>query len=292
MIVNNISKEKIEDLCLREKLVGCYDCINVEQGGIIANITVAQSNAISTEATVIENTSTSQKYSTTYTLSYNGETIETGSLIYESAGYGNENCPLNNAFDGVTGSASSGYITPYLQAGEKTSVYMTFENPIKISKMGTGLDRSSMSASDYYITDTYLYGSNDNVNWVSLCTMPYSGVQTKIENPDYYKYYRVEVRRNTTTGSKGVRLYEIVIGEVYLNAEVLGNKFTTPYRVPTLRDGEIIKFRTPANVDKTDVVKNSLNGIEIDTLLNADTLYKLLYKETDNKFYVKEVIEI
>lgn len=54
-------------------------------------------------------------------------------------------------------------------------------------------------------------------------------------------------------------------------------------------DNQVLDIITPSDLPTTSIYGNTLNGIDIDTLLQPNKYYELLYNESQNKFIAEEV---
>ncbi len=141
-----------------------------------------------------------------------------------------------------------------------------------ITASGNGGTGSIYGSNDGGVTDTYI---GDILNSVSQ-TFDLSGLG--------YNYIRVHTNARTASGTGYV-----FISKLYIDASEYINKYT----IDTLIDYDINNKRllvnTPNNVSLTSTIQNTLNEVEIDTILQANKYYELVYNEAQDKFICEEV---
>lgn len=157
---------------------------------------------------------------------------------------------------------------------------LTFPAAIKITKY-----KIAMRADNYtYSVKTEFQGSNNGTSWTTLFTTT--------EKPDSLKEYTL-----TTTGEYTQYRLQFTASETGVNVysfEVSGYEVTTYQNkyaidgVPLNWDiGQIVLIQTPANANSFSVTENTLNGIQINTILQGGRRYNLVYN--GSSFDAKEV---
>ncbi len=171
--------------------------------------------------------------------------------------------------------------TEYRSNSGGVTFKITFPAPIKIKKY-----KIAMRADNYtnQVT-TEFQGSKNGTSWDTLFSTtekPDDLTEYTIPNPGEYSQYRL----NFTASTTGVNIYEFGISEYEVST--YGNEYTITNDVPsTWHTGQIILIQTPSNVDGFSVTTNKLNGIIINTILQPNRKYELVYN--GSHFDAKEV---
>lgn len=113
---------------------------------------------------------------------------------------------------------------------------------------------------------TYLVGSNDGTNWTNY----HQSSSGKTNIPNIYKYYRLD-------DSVNAKYKNFIVGT--LNK----NKYT--YDKPVTTDKQILKATVSYNGSAFD---NTLNGKQIDTVLQSGHYYELMFDEPNDRFIAYE----
>ncbi|MBO7319439.1 MAG: discoidin domain-containing protein [Clostridia bacterium] len=151
---------------------------------------------------------------------------------------------------------------------------VTFPAAIKVKKI-----KMAFRASNYtYAVDTALQGSNNGTTWATLLTTaakPDDLTEFALTNTGEYTQYRLQFNATET----GINLYQFEVSDYEVST--YSNKYTLSSGVPSVwHTGQIILIQTPANVDGLAVTGNTLNGVKINTILQASKRYELRYNGT------------
>lgn len=171
------------------------------------------------------------------------------------------------------------------EAGEHKTAWIEIrhEQPIKVYKINLNI---AMRYS-YYLQSFKIEASNDGAAWVTKAE--FTSVTTgnaqeyTLNDPGEYNYYRlyfVSSEYNTLT-VKNLRysLYDIT---TYASA------FTVASGFPTTWDKEQrVTVLTPASINSFGVITNTLNGVTVNTILQPNKRYELVYNGA--AFDAKEV---
>lgn len=158
---------------------------------------------------------------------------------------------------------------------------LMFPSAIKVNKF-----KMAFRADNYTrAVTTSLQGSNNGTTWATLfttTTKPDNLTEFTLTNTGEYTQYRLQFIATET----GINLYQFEISDY--DVSTYSNKYTLASGVPSVwHTGQIILIQTPANVDGLAVTGNTLNGVKINTILQASKRYKLVYNGT--AFDAKEV---
>lgn len=172
----------------------------------------------------------------------------------------------HRAFDGNTGT--------YWSSNTSTAPWIQLELPelITISKM-----KIAMTQPDSWGTTTKIQGLTDSGSWVDLNTfsLPWDGslVEYTLSNPSTYKSYRLSFSIYT---SATITLYEWQISN--WNSSTYRYDYTLPTNTApsTWEKGQRVTVSVP-NVAAVGVVSNTLNGIQVNTVLQPNRKYELVY---------------
>lgn len=129
-------------------------------------------------------------------------------------------------------------------------------------------------------------GSQNGSTWTDIATT--NGSLTapttwNFENSTPYRHYRLHFNQGTVND---MRLYEWAVAswktETYTNSFVIGEGVPN-----TWHSGQRIMISTPFYTTTVGVQSNTLNGVPVDTILQANKRYELRYD--GSKFLCKEV---
>ena len=181
----------------------------------------------------------------------------------------------NKAFDGSTSTAwvSDENNAPWLQINLPDSII------VKKMKIAFKQDES-------WSVDTTLQGRLANGSWVNLATILQGNsanlVEYAISNPSTYAAYRLNF---SITRSEPITVYEWQISE--WETATYRYDYVITEGVPTeWTRGQRITVLVP-NYSIVGVVSNTLNGINVNTIFQANKRYELVYSGT--AFTAKEV---
>lgn len=111
-------------------------------------------------------------------------------------------------------------------------------------------------------------GSNDGETWVSLGSIA-TKTNVVLDSVEPYRYYRV-----TRAMSDSMTVYYMY----FSNVECYEPSFENAFTISTvLSENQKLLVKTPETFDTENVTKNTLNGIEIDSLLTPRTFYEFIY---------------
>lgn len=136
-------------------------------------------------------------------------------------------------------------------------------------------------------TTLSIEASDDNTSWTTLTSYSSYSDYT-YTSPDYYRYYRINITNPTSSGPQ-TRLNYMYISTMDINIEELENEFSFVH-ISELSNNQRILINTPTNLDTSGVVSNKLNNILIDSILEANKFYELVYNQSQNKFIAHEVL--
>lgn len=158
---------------------------------------------------------------------------------------------------------------------------LAFPSAIKITKY-----KIAMRAANYtYAVTTAFQGSNNGTTWTTLFSTtekPDDLTEYTVSSPGEYTQYRLKFTATET----GIYLYEFQITgyevSTYENAYTVSNGFPASWD-----EGQRVFVQIPTNANTFAVVSNTLNGVIVNTVLQAGRRYELRY--TGTSFVAKEV---
>lgn len=196
-----------------------------------------------------------------------------GSFIVETSSNNGSAWLADGAFTGG-GWQSSG--------GDLAWVEIYHTQAIKVTKMRFAINLQYSGR----LTSLEIQGSNNGTSWTTLHTL--SSVSTgaityTLTSPGEYMYYRLYFTNSdsnrVTVSSWSYAEYDVNVYEsAFTVSEGLPASWTTEQRV---------MIKTPATINSFAVLTNSLNGININTILQSAKRYELRYNGT--AFDAKEV---
>lgn len=140
----------------------------------------------------------------------------------------------------------------------------------------------------------YIQGSNDGIVWTTLETMISDDygryIPTVFESQEYYRFYRLEFERSSTyTSAMYIMLYFSRITELNV---IVGNyqyDFVLDNNTSTFINNQRVLINTSNDLDNSGVISEKLNNKELDSILEANKYYELVYNSSQNKFIAQEV---
>lgn len=215
-------------------------------------------------------------------------------------------------------SRSGGWVLDSEPTGEETGIYATIDgsHSVKIDSINSVLNQTALdsdrylrlknASSSYDSTKTFVFdfkkpkevtfnfysqgtartytfsGSDDNSTWDTISSFK-GGSAVSVSSGKAYRYYQL-----VTGAYYDERIYYMYFSQISDEVKQVRyeNAFTSTDSL--LGEKEII-VKTPNDLDNTNVIKNTLNGIEIDGVLVSGERYRLLYngekilKITDTK---------
>jgi hypothetical protein len=165
----------------------------------------------------------------------------------------------------------SDYITnPY--------IIVKFPDPIIITKLIANISLSNGDSATCIIS-----GSNDNKTWTQLHSFNFSSpvdtVRT-LKSPGEYMYYKLSV-----TAEQNLNVYNFAVAEYSVKSYV--NAFFVENFPDIWTEGQRATIEIPETASGVGVTENTLNGITVNTILQAGKRYELRY--TGSTFVTKEV---
>jgi len=185
-----------------------------------------------------------------------------------------------NAFDGLND-------TSWSSSQNASTDYVMVELPVPVTvkriKMRCFVVDASGGGS---ISTVTVQGSNDGSNWTDLRVV--NGAQTEALEYDLtttgaFEFYRLLISR-TGTAIVGCGAFEFSLYDV----ATYSNEYALTAGVPNeWATYQKLTIQTPTNTAVIAVIENSLNGIPITTILQANRRYELRY--ANGLFWAKEV---
>lgn len=129
--------------------------------------------------------------------------------------------------------------------------------------------------------------SDDGINWNSRPNW-----ETTIRSYAYdYGISRHSLGNKRFIKITDLTAYDMKITTLFFSSryyeENKSINFETQDVATNFKNNEVIEINTP-NFDTTDVVQNTFNTISVDTLLQPNKYYELLYDETNDRFIAEE----
>ena len=130
-----------------------------------------------------------------------------------------------------------------------------------------------------------LQGSDNGVDWkhITLLANPGQLVEYSTANPVSYNYFRV-IFTSATESEAGLSEFSILEYDVVTNR----NDFVIEAFPTTITDHQRFTIVTPLTVSTTGVITNTLNGRNIDIILQPNKRYELV-SSWDGNFYGREL---
>ena len=138
--------------------------------------------------------------------------------------------------------------------------------------------------SDAWATTCTLAGSNNGTSWTNIATVnrptTNGAIDWSFNNSVSYQHYRL------TFDNTGIKLYGWSFTEYTVTS--YNNVYTVADGFPTVwTTGQIALVSVPSNAVTLGVVRNALNGVTVNTILQPNKRYELRY--TGSAFAAKEV---
>lgn len=131
-------------------------------------------------------------------------------------------------------------------------------------------------------SDYRFYVSDDGNTWVEKYGLE-RNKQLSLNFDEPHRFYKFKISSYATSTTE---LYYFYISKVSFAKR---NKFTLDSNEATFTNNQRVLIEIPSTTSLTGVSSNSLNDINIDTLLEPTKYYEMLYKEDLNKFIAEEV---
>lgn len=179
-----------------------------------------------------------------------------------------------------TSYSSSYYLSLHGDNNADTYISIVFDMKVKskIDIRHRGSDGSS--------SNVLVQGSNDKINWTTYYTIPDSQSDRTITSPDFYRYHRLYL---VTGVFNAWTLYYLYISGITYLQTAYNTNFEFDNDLSDIAQNQIVLANIGSNYDSLGVTSNSINGIDIDTLLIANKYYELLYNSLTNKFIAQEM---
>ena len=180
------------------------------------------------------------------------------------------------AFDGNTSTEFSSYAS----SGEE---YLTIKLPAALTVYTMSV-RCSRTPDNYDKESYKIYGSNNNSTWTLLATATIgkqSAVDVTISQPGSYQYYKI----TPNTVGNSISVYEWAITSYQTPTYTIS--YTVPEFPAKWTQGQRATIGMPNNIDTVGVVSDTINGITVNTILQANKRYELRYN--GSTFDAKEV---
>lgn len=191
---------------------------------------------------------------------------------------------MHSSFEAWDVSASSAVTPPHYavngvsnngwQSGEGIthSITLNTGGTLKVKKMRINCGSVSQS-----INTMTIQGSNNGQSWVDLLSVSKpstAATEYTITSPAYYSHYRLAFEMSYQTGIVIVREWAFTQHDIttYKNELFIADGVPTDW-TPYQR----ITIVTPSNVNSMGVTVNLLNGISVDTILQPNRYYELIY---------------
>lgn len=157
-------------------------------------------------------------------------------------------------------------------------IIVKFPDPIIIAKLIVNVKLSNGSSATYTIS-----GSNDNSSWTQLLKTTFQSYDDKtltLTSPGEYMYYKLSV-----AATQNLNVYTFAVAEYSVKSYV--NTFLVEKFPEIWTKGQRATIETPETASGVGVTENTLNGIRVNTILQAGKRYELTYNGTT--FDAKEV---
>lgn len=198
-----------------------------------------------------------------------------GGYSISASGSADSSVTPDRAFDGVTGTS--------WRSSSGTTAWLRLDLPsgITVNKM-----KIAFIQRESYSTTTMLQGLNTSGTWTNLLTISQpsstSLIEYTISNPTDYKAYRLYF---TFSATADITVYEWQISS-WKTATYRYNYSITEGVPATWTSGQKITVLVPDS-STAGVTENTLNGVTVNTILQPNKRYELVYNGT--AFDAKEV---
>ena len=178
--------------------------------------------------------------------------------------------------------AFDGNLNTYWAATAKEPwIQLNIPDSITVTKM-----KIAMTQPDSWGTTTIIQGQKADGTWVNLSTfsLPYSNlIEYTLNNPSVYKAYRLKF---TIYESAEIRVFEWQISNWSSATYRYDYKLPDNVAPATWEKGQRVTITVP-NYTIVGVVANTLNGVNVNTILQPTRKYELVYN--GSTFDAKEV---
>lgn len=201
---------------------------------------------------------------------YGGMIGTSGSWQVESNSISGAGNNPGNIFDGIEGSR-------WQSASETASwVKVSMGTHIKINKFRVNVENHGK------FSGLQMQGSNNGENWEVLCGLTPGDYEYTIPNPKEYLYYRLYF---TSLEAANTTVYEWQITEY--DIATIQNDYVVEEFPTIITDHQRFTIVMPT-VDTIGVIKNTLNGRNIDIILQPNKRYELV-SSWDGNYYAREM---
>ena len=150
-------------------------------------------------------------------------------------------------------------------------IIVKFPDPIIIAKLIVNVGLSNGSSATYTIS-----GSNDNNTWTKLLSVKFQSYDDKeltLTSPGEYMYYKLSV-----AATQNLNVYTFAVAEYSVKSYV--NTFLVEKFPEIWTKGQRATIEIPETASGVGVTENTLNGIKVNTILQAGKRYELTYNGT------------
>lgn len=168
----------------------------------------------------------------------------------------------------VDGNSSTYWLSEHIT---NPYIIVKFPDPIIIAKLIVNVSLSNGDSAAYTIS-----GSNDNTTWTKLLTVTFQSYDDKkltLASPGEYMYYKLSV-----AATQNLNVYTFAVAEYSVKSYV--NTFTVEKFPEIWTKGQRATIEIPGTASGVGVTENTLNGIKINTILQAGKRYELTYNGT------------
>lgn len=172
---------------------------------------------------------------------------------------------IYRAFDGATS-------TYWSTSSKEPWIRLDIPEGITVAKMKIG-----MSQPDSWGTTTTIQGLTDSGSWVNLNTFSLPGntnlIEYTLNSPNTYRAYRLQF---SIYQSAEIRVYEWQISN--WSSATYRYDYTLPANVAPSSwvKGQRVTVAVP-NISPVSVAQNNINGVKINTILQPNRQYELVY---------------
>lgn len=192
-------------------------------------------------------------------------------IIYASDSKGTSNTP-EKATDGNSTTYWSADVSYGTTSEKQWAIHS--ETPIRVNKVKINMALLSIMTGRFKIrgNTNYGYSMRDLTDWISFSNTDGLKEYT-IKTPGFYKGYALTFE---DFDGGNVALYEFQISDY--DVTTYKNHFVLNEGVPsTWTVGQRIMVKVPDSATTAGAVENTLNGIKINTILQASKRYELIY---------------
>jgi hypothetical protein len=168
----------------------------------------------------------------------------------------------------VDGNSATYWLSEYIT---NPYIIVKFPDPIIITKLIANISLSNGDSATCIIS-----GSNDNKTWTQLHSFNFSSpvdtVRT-LKTPGEYMYYKLSVN-----AEQNLNVYNFAVSEYSVKSYV--NTFMVEKFPEIWTKGQRATIEIPETASGVGVTENTLNGIKVNTILQAGKRYELTYNGT------------